>query len=494
MALPTLLARPEKDIPTGYLEVISRFNASALPIQYQIENDKWPTASDPEYNIVQLTEVGGYTQFRTNAANGYLAGQSVKITVSGGNPAYNGIWQIIEIIDTDEFLTNAPYIIDESDPFGVVQRYYQNYTTLVNVYAGLPTDHPLYLDKPIELIGTIQQKPNSDNITYVDVRKYIKSKLNTVNDINQDSFPCDINLFTGFYIEWAERYDDVDDGEVVNFTSDYTSDEADPCYATFSALQFRNERGGNMMDYMTDGDQFRDVAGKFMTKFTRPKLFEGKYFDIAIINGGFNQTINAFNSVIKEYNINGELVMQQGFLVTNYSPCVYRFRLDNRTFNAETSYFTFETGIESQVITIDLDRRCLPNELPLTWVNSLGGWDHWVFTARKSYSFEMSNVQTIKRDIFQDWDTEFISGQSESEHISMRAAQTVIVRSQNLTAQQAEAIAQVKYSIKVQDMTDPDNPVTVLVDKGSITYTTDKAKTNFIEFAITYPSIIIQEQ
>jgi hypothetical protein len=43
-------------------------------------------------------------------------------------------------------------------------------------------------------------------------------------------------------------------------------------------------------------------------------------------------------------------------------------------------------------------------------------------------------------------------------------------------------------------MTDSLNPVTVIVDKGSIAYTTDQAKTNFIEFVITYPSIKIQQQ
>src|SRR5690606_20500813 len=100
------------------------------------------------------------------------------------------------------------------------------------------------------LIGTIEQRPNTDNNTYVDVRKYILSKLFAKNDINQASFPNDKNLWTSFYIEFAERYDDVIDGTVVNAISEYTSDSEDPCFASHSALQFGNARGGNMADYL----------------------------------------------------------------------------------------------------------------------------------------------------------------------------------------------------------------------------------------------------
>lgn len=150
--------------------------------------------------------------------------------------------------------------------------------------------------------------------------------------------------------------------------------------------------------------------------------------------------------------------------------------------------------ISSELKTIDINRKCSNQELSLTWLNTIGGWEHWTFTARKTESYNMRDVQTITRDILEDWDTEFIGAQTEREHISLEANESLIVRSQNLTAQQVRAIARIKFSIKVQDMTDPLKPITVIVDKASIDYTTDKNKTNFIEFAISYPSIIIQEQ
>lgn len=152
------------------------------------------------------------------------------------------------------------------------------------------------------------------------------------------------------------------------------------------------------------------------------------------------------------------------------------------------------TVLSSEIKTIDINRKCSNQDLKLTWLNTIGGWEHWTFTARKTYSYNTSNVQTIQRDILEDWDTEFTTGQTESEHISLEANESTVVRSQNLTLQQVTAIAKIKYSIKVQDMTDEINPLTIIVDKGSIAYTTDQAKTNFIEFIITYPAIQIQQQ
>lgn len=128
----------------------------------------------------------------------------------------------------------------------------------------------------------------------------------------------------------------------------------------------------------------------------------------------------------------------------------------------------------------------------LQWLNTLGGWEHWNFTAWKTYGFDITEVRTIKRDIFQNWDTDFIAGQTEREHISLKSREAITVRSQDLTVQQINAIARIKYSIKVNDETDVGGIVTVLVDKGSFQYRTDADKRRTIEFIIRYPGKQIQ--
>ncbi len=128
----------------------------------------------------------------------------------------------------------------------------------------------------------------------------------------------------------------------------------------------------------------------------------------------------------------------------------------------------------------------------LNWLNTLGGWEHWNFEAWKTYGFDISEVRTIERDIFQNWDTDFIAGLTESEHISLKSAEVITVRSQDLTLQQINAIAPIKYSIKVNDETDITTIVTVLVDKGSFQYRTDADKRHTIEFTVRYPRRQIQ--
>lgn len=128
-------------------------------------------------------------------------------------------------------------------------------------------------------------------------------------------------------------------------------------------------------------------------------------------------------------------------------------------------------------------------QIQLAWLNSTGGWEYWNFLARKTYGYDIANKTTIKNDIFQNWDTDFIAGTSEVNAIKVEANEVYVVRSQLLTVQQMNAIARIKLSIRVWDVA---NEVVVLVDNASFQYRTDSNKLNEIEFTITYPSQQIQ--
>jgi hypothetical protein len=131
------------------------------------------------------------------------------------------------------------------------------------------------------------------------------------------------------------------------------------------------------------------------------------------------------------------------------------------------------------------------NYINLTWLNSVGGWEYWTFTARHSYGYDSNDIGRIEKDIFQNWDADFISGQSETEVLGKDVRSFIVVRSQLLSKAQVDAIAKIRNSIKVQEVRSTGN-VTVLVDAGSFTYRTDKDKTITIEFRITYPREQIQ--
>lgn len=128
-------------------------------------------------------------------------------------------------------------------------------------------------------------------------------------------------------------------------------------------------------------------------------------------------------------------------------------------------------------------------QIQLAWLNSTGGWEFWNFLARKTHGFNIGRVETVETDIFQNFDTDFIAGQTEQEVLQVKANERIVVRSQILTTQQINAIARIRLSIRVRDVV---LDRTVIVDQSSFDYRTDSQKVPFIEFAISYPSEQIQ--
>jgi len=181
---------------------------------------------------------------------------------------------------------DTPYTVDDTSG-GTIQKYYNNYTTLVRVYAGIDSSHPYASSKPYELIGTIQQSPDrTANETKVNIQDYVQRKLNSDNDVDQASYPNDLNLWCDFYIEFAESYDSVNsDGFLETTTSPYTSDSANFCHAVNGVLQFGDDRGGNMYDHVVSPS--RSGTGNFMTFFEKPVLFVSNWFDISVVLDDF---------------------------------------------------------------------------------------------------------------------------------------------------------------------------------------------------------------
>jgi len=126
-----------------------------------------------------------------------------------------------------------------------------------------------------------------------------------------------------------------------------------------------------------------------------------------------------------------------------------------------------------------------PN-INLTWLNKLGSWECFYFTARKTYGQSIQSVSNRNLDPCLNWD----ASEGDSEDLEISERDTLVVRSQALTLQQLEAIKEIRSAITVVDITG--QPVKVSVDKGSFQYFTDKQKRKTIEFTITYPRNQIQ--
>jgi hypothetical protein len=486
MPVPVISFRPEKTIDT----YLSRWNAAGgkLPVMYGIENTKWPiNTEDEEYPMTGTQDLNGYAYILTSEDP--LPSFNVGDYVFVDGAVYSGVYQI-RSVEEFGFVLNTAYISTDS---GTFQKYYNNYSNLVRVYVGIYPEHQDASDDPIELVSTLEIRPNENNLVLADIKQIVQTKLRTLNDLNLVAGQNDLNLWTSFYISWAERYDGSADGEVVNFISSFTDDtegiyeDIVYCLGSYSALQLRSANGGNMYDYIADTTKTPPAV--WLTQFTRPRLFLNRYFDVAVI---LNSTPD--DCTVIEYDQNGNVLATTPVVIGDSDIGVYRID-PTISFNTSTKYFTLQMDNDlTELLTIDLDQQCTPQDISLGWLNTLGGWEHWTFTAKKTYGYEVSALSTMQKDIFQNWDTDFIDLQSDSEDLELEVFQVVTVRSQNLTAAQVQAIARIKTSIKVVDETDVLNVVGVKIDRGSFQYFTDSQGINSLEFNIRYFRIQTQEQ
>ena len=80
--------------------------------------------------------------------------------------------------------------------------------------------------------------------------------------------------------------------------------------------------------------------------------------------------------------------------------------------------FSFEQqSTNSQVLIGLADTECANQEYYLTWINSLGGYEFWKFTARATKGLIKLEKNVFNKDVFQDWDNDFINGKRDKKYL-----------------------------------------------------------------------------
>jgi len=151
--------------------------------------------------------------------------------------------------------------------------------------------------------------------------------------------------------------------------------------------------------------------------------------------------------------------------------------------------FTLDTEVyprksESKMVKIDCG--CANQEIKLTWVNNLGGFDYWTFKAEKDYMTEVKETQESEKNVLPSWPQSYGSTADTLRYETLRASRRqIVVRSQNgITREEAFALAYIKSSPLVQ-IIDAAGRRTVTVDTNSLRITGDGDKLREIEFTIT---------
>lgn len=158
---------------------------------------------------------------------------------------------------------------------------------------------------------------------------------------------------------------------------------------------------------------------------------------------------------------------------------------------------TFTTGIDPQTALSNvaisetksalIDCGCADQEIRLSWLNHLGGFDYWNFTAQSEFAIDITENQTSKKNIFPTWPKSYGEFSDTIKRETYRkSANRQFVTSQLLTQEQADAIAWIKSSPLVQIVNSRKDRRTVLVDTDSFVKYKDGDKTYTISFNITF--------
>ena len=224
MAL-TVIQRPDANLyvndPPEYQEqpyYYSRWSAAFLPLVYKISNTKFPTNEEDGVDVyTTVTNRQGYARLNlVTSYETYIVGE--KLTVNGS--VYKGVYEIREV-GTGYVTLDVAFTVTDS---GTAVRYYENYSTLIKLYAGVPEGHSLYATDPMTYIGTYSIAPNLQNVAIIDIADLVKQKISQNNDISGTGRPNDLNAWTSFYIEFAETYDVYENRIPSTFISSYTVD------------------------------------------------------------------------------------------------------------------------------------------------------------------------------------------------------------------------------------------------------------------------------
>lgn len=155
--------------------------------------------------------------------------------------------------------------------------------------------------------------------------------------------------------------------------------------------------------------------------------------------------------------------------------------------NVASIFLTDEESIVSETKRFDIDCGCSNQEIRLTWLNNLGGFDYWAFTGQSDHTVDISQSGETKQNIFPEWPKSYGEFSDTIRKQTFReSSNRKFIFSQHLTQDQADALAYIKSSPLVQIINSRKDKRTVLVDTDSFSKYADGDKTFTISFSILY--------
>lgn len=467
------------------------WNCVHLPIIYKLLSSIWPTnGADTARTISTFSNWNGYTYI--------VAAGDIKTTGTASSLEYvvlsgtsvDAVYQIIQWFSDTNFVINLAYSAANVLSSGTVKYYYYNYCAKIRIYAGIPAAHAWTAQKAYELIAEVKMIPDSTGIITLNIAEYIKKKIEVIkNNSLLGTLPNNIDAWCNFYLTYAESYDDSNMYTVSEFTDTYTDDSGTfEGYAVNAKLPFKTRSAGALSQYVSGVTA--TTRQKWLTAFTRPKLFIDKYFDVSYIKN----TATAGDYIKRDcYRLtagNYSLLSSTNDVQTDYDQGVYRYAITQSAAledRIDITYFNVSGVQLSETLTIDVNQDCTAQDFYVAWLNYLGGYDYWNFMARKRYSIDVTESKTQEQNIFTDYPGSYGEfADSIIKQTVRKGKNQVIVNSQFLTSDQQDAIKLLMVSPLVQICTSQYDRRTLLVDPNTLQVRRDQDDNKKMTFGVTY--------
>lgn len=220
------------------------------------------------------------------------------------------------------------------------------------------------------------------------------------------------------------------------------------------------------------------------------------YVNCSDLSGSVTLNYTLYNSTkSSSANITSIPITANGFyqlskVATSFVPAFAEIIIDNGTAGTVTSW-SVEALYSDKNITINVDSECSFQDIYLTWKNYLGGMDYWKFTAQKDYIADIENTTETTENIYPTWPNSYGEfADTIDKETSRISRDKIVVRSQNMTESEMNAVRYIVSSPLVQILVSKSDRRTVKVSKGSFTWKRDEDKLYSIEFEISYTNTI----
>lgn len=463
------------------------WNCVHLPIVYKLKSTVWPiNGVDTARSITTFSNSNGYTYIVAAGDIKTVGTASSLEQVILLGTSVDGVYKIVRWYSDTNFVIDLAYSAANVLSSGTVQYYYFNYCARIRVYAGIPAAHFWTAQKPYALITEQKILPDSTGLITFNISEYIKKQISILtNNSIKDTLPNNIDAWCNFYITYAESYDDSNMYTVTESIGSYADDSGTfEGYAVNAKLPFKTRSAGALSPYVSGLTS--TTKQKWLTVFSRPTLFAGKYFDISYIkntaaSGDYIKREVYVNSVLKQVYIDTQTDNDQG---------IYRYAITQSGWSedrVDITYYNSSNVALSETLTIDVNSHCSFQDFYLVWLNYLGGYDYWNFTARKNYSVDILESKTEEVNIYATYPNSYGEfAESITKQTIRRSKNVIKVTSQFLTTAQEDAIKLIVSSPLVQICTSQYDRQTLIVDANSLPVRRDQDKTRKLTIGVMY--------